>query len=320
MADVRHVAIVAFPGVQALDVTGPFDVFDAAGRFADRPYRVEVVAAQSSVRTSSGLGLVAHRSFGEVHGALDTLLVAGTPDLSAAEHDEDLIRFLRRARRRSRRVAGVCTGAFLLARAGILDGKRATTHWAACRDLSRRFPTVTVEDDPIFVRDGDVWTSAGATSGMDLALALVEDDLGRSVALETARWLVLFLKRPGGQAQFSAALSTQLAQPQELRELQAFIADHPEADLSVAALAARAHMSPRTFARNFRRETGMTPGAYVEAARIERARQELETRAAPVEAIAARCGFGTPETMRRVFRRRLGVSPADYRGRFARAA
>jgi transcriptional regulator GlxA family with amidase domain len=320
MAAARRIVIVVFPGVHTLDVTGPLEVFDTAGRFADRPYRVEVVAAQREVRTSSGLGLVAHRSFREVRGPIDTLLVAGSTDPRAALHDEELIRFLERARRRSRRVAGVCTGAFLLARAGILDGRRATTHWAACRELRRRFPSVTVEEDPIFVRDGEVWTSAGSTSGMDLALALVEEDLGRSVALETARWLVLFLKRPGGQAQFSAALSTQVAERQPLREAQAFIADHPDADLSVAALAARAHMSTRTFARAFRHETGATPGAYVEAARVERARQELEARATPVEVIAVRCGFGTPETMRRAFRRRLGVTPSDYRGRFARAA
>ena len=316
----RRIAIVAFPGVQALDVIGPLEVFDTAGRFADRPYRAEVVAGQSALRTSSGLELAPHRNFSAVRGPIDTLLVAGAVDIRAAQRDEELIRFLQRAAPRSRRVAGVCTGAFLLARAGILDGRRATTHWAACRALGRRFPSVTVEEDPIFVRDGDVWTSAGATSGMDLALALVEEDLGSAVALETARWLVLFLKRPGGQAQFSAALATQLAEPQPLREVQAYIADHPDADLSVAALAARVHMSMRTFARAFRRETGVTPAAYVETARLERARQELEAGVAPVEAIAVRCGFGTPETMRRAFRRRLGVSPSDYRGRFARAA
>ena len=221
---------------------------------------------------------------------------------------------------RSRRVASVCTGAFLLARAGLLDGRRATTHWASCADLAARYPAVKVEADPIFVRDGDVATSAGVTAGMDLALALVEEDLGRDVALEAARHLVVFLQRPGGQAQFSAQLAAQTADRAPLRQLQAWIPDHLDEDLSVPALARRACMSDRNFARAFRRETGRTPGAYVEAARVERARIALETGDLPVEAIARQVGFGTVETLRRAFRRQVGVSPIEYRTRFRRQA
>jgi transcriptional regulator GlxA family with amidase domain len=229
-----------------------------------------------------------------------------------------VIAWLTAAARRSRRVASVCTGAFLLARAGLLDGRPATTHWASCKELARRYPSIRVEPDPIFVRDGDVMTSAGVTAGMDLALALVEEDLGRETALETARWLVLFLKRPGGQAQFSAQLAAQMADREPLRELQEWIPDNLDVDLSVPALARRACMSERNFARAFRRETGMTPAAYVETARVERARMALESGELPVETIARQAGFGTVETMRRAFGRRLGVSPLDYRNRFRR--
>jgi transcriptional regulator GlxA family with amidase domain len=205
----------------------------------------------------------------------------------------------------------------VLAKAGLLDGRRATTHWRYCDDLQRRHPAVAVERDPIFVVDGPVRTSAGVTAGMDLALAFVEEDLGPRVALEVARWLVLFVKRPGGQAQFSAQLAAQSAERAPLRELQAWIADHLADDLSVPALAARACMSERNFARAFKAETGMTPAVYVEALRVERARLALESGFEPVDAVARRCGFGTVETLRRAFARRLGVSPGAYRDRFA---
>ncbi|MCW2968399.1 MAG: cdhR, partial [Solirubrobacteraceae bacterium] len=201
-------------------------------------------------------------------------------------------------------------------RAGLLDGRRATTHWASCERLARRHPAVSVQTDPIFVRDGNVSTSAGVTAGMDLALALVEEDLGPEVALKVARQLVLFARRPGGQAQFSVQLAAQAASPGPLRDLQAWIAEHLDADLSVTALADRAHMSSRTLARTFARETGMTPAAYVEAARVEHARGRLESGRGSLASVARGCGFGTPETMRRAFHRRLGVAPADYRTRF----
>jgi transcriptional regulator GlxA family with amidase domain len=218
-------------------------------------------------------------------------------------------------------VTSVCTGAFALATAGLLDGRRATTHWAWCPSLARQCAgAVEVDPDPIYVRDGDVWTSAGVTAGMDLALALVEEDLGRDVALEVARWLVLFLKRPGGQSQFSAGLAAQAAAAREpLRELQDWIAGHLDADLSVPALAARACLSERHFARAFRAETGLTPAAYVEGLRVERARALLED-GHPVDAAARAAGLRSAEVLRRVFHRRLGVGPAAYRERFRSAA
>ncbi|HEV7847290.1 MAG TPA: GlxA family transcriptional regulator [Thermoleophilaceae bacterium] len=312
----RRVVIVAFPGVQTLDVTGPAEVLRAATKLSPPGYDVTVAAQTREPLATSTLSFVPDEALEDCTGPLDTLIVAGGTGTRAAESDERLIDWIRAAAGRSRRVASVCTGAFLLARAGLLDGRRATTHWASCAELARRYPSIAVEPDPIFVRDGHVATSAGVTAGMDLALSLVEEDLGREVALDAARWLVLFLKRPGGQAQFSAQLSAQLADRAPLRDLQAWIPDHLDADLSVPALARRASMSDRNFARAFRRETGMTPGAYVEAARVERARIALETGELPVEAVAGQVGFGTVETMRRAFRRRVGVSPVDYRSRF----
>jgi transcriptional regulator GlxA family with amidase domain len=313
----RKVVIVAFPGVQTLDVAGPAEVFSLAGRIAGAHYEIVIAATRSGVlQTSSGLSLAPNRTLRGVRGGIDTLLVAGGAGVVSAERDEPLIRWLRAAAGRSRRVASVCTGAFLLARAGLLDGRRATTHWAACHELERRYPATAVQRDAIFVRDGQVWSSAGVSAGMDLALALVEEDLGRKVALEVARWLVLFVKRPGGQSQFSAQLAAQTAERDPVRELQTWIGEHLGQELTVEALARRACMSSRNFARVFQREVGMTPAVYVQAVRIERAQRELETTAATIDQIARRCGFGTPETMRRAFQRRLGVGPGDYRARF----
>jgi transcriptional regulator GlxA family with amidase domain len=314
----RRIVIVAFPAVQTLDVVGPTEVFSAADRLrGGDEYEIEVVAADSGpITTGSGLQLVPHRTLPRVRGPIDTLIVAGGGGVEQAQHDERLIRWIRSAAPRARRVASVCTGSFLLARAGLLEGRRATTHWAACDELERRHPEIEVERAPIFVRDGDVWTSAGVTAGIDLALALVEDDLGAAVARDAARWLVLFLRRPGDQAQFTAQPAWQPAERQPLRDLQGWIAESLTADLSVPALAERAFMSPRNFARAFRREVGMTPAAYVESVRLERARAELEAGEASVEAVAAACGFGTVETMRRAFHRRFNVNPAAYRSRF----
>jgi transcriptional regulator GlxA family with amidase domain len=312
-----RILIAGFAQLQMLDVAGPVEVFSLASRLGGRPYEVELAAGGGrGVRASSGLEVVAHRGLGPLRGSIDTLLVPGGPGTERALRDAALLRWIARSARRARRVASVCTGAFLLAEAGLLDGRRATTHWSACAALRRRYPAVTVEDDPIFVRDGRVWTSAGVTAGMDLALALVEEDRGREIALEVARQLVLFVRRPGGQAQFSAQLSAQLADHEPVRDVQAWIADNLSADLSVEALAARAHMSGRNFARVFKREVGMTPAAYVERARVERAQQALQASGMPVDVVARRCGFADAGTLRRAFRRRLGVSPSDYRVRF----
>jgi transcriptional regulator GlxA family with amidase domain len=316
----RRIIIAVFPGVQTLDVTGPAEVFRAATLLQPPGYEVTIAATHEGPLTTSTVSFIPDARLEDCTGPIDTLVVAGGTGARRAEDDDALIDWIAEAAKRSRRVTSVCTGAFLLAKAGLLDGRRATTHWASCADLAERYPAVTVEPDPIFVRDGSLATSAGVTAGMDLALALVEEDLGRETALAAARWLVLFLQRPGGQTQFSAQLAAQRADRAPLRELQAWIPDHFDEDLSVPALARRAGMSDRNFARAFRRETGMTPGAYVEAARVERARIALETGELTVEAIARQAGFGTVETMRRAFRRQVGVSPIDYRNRFRRQA
>jgi transcriptional regulator GlxA family with amidase domain len=314
----RRIAILAFEGAQTLDVTGPYEVFSTANRLCGGgEYDVEIVAPEKrALRTGSGLAIVPDRATSGVRGGLDTLLIAGGEGVLRAVEDERLVRWVKRAAGRSRRVASVCTGAYLLARAGLLDGRSAATHWASAGDLARRHPEVEVDPEAIFVRDGDVWTSAGVTAGMDLALALVEEDLGRRVALETARWLVVFVQRPGGQSQFSSHLRAQVAERRPLRELQEWMTANLDADLSVPALATRAAMSERNFARAFGREVGMTPAAYVEALRVDDARLRLESSGQKLEAVAHDCGFGTVETMRRAFHRRLGVGPAGYRERF----
>ncbi len=321
MNPARRVVIVVFPDVQALDVTGPSEVFSLANRESgSNLYAIELVAGDGGpLRTSSGLELVPHGSLQGCRGQLDTLVVAGGHGVREASRDERLVSWLRLAARRSRRVASVCTGAFLLARAGLLDGRRATTHWAACGALERNYPAIEVDPDPIFVRDGNVYTAAGVTAGIDLALALVEEDAGHELAVRIARDLVLFIRRPGGQSQFSAGLAGQTASRPGMRDLQGWIADNLDQDLSVAALAERSFMSQRNFARVFKREVGVTPAAYVEAVRLERARTLLETTESTLHDVAQRCGFGTLETLRRTFARRLRVSPGDYRARFASA-
>lgn len=322
MAAERRVVVLAFDGVQSLDVTGPIEVFDVAARHGITPsYRVEVVAPTAQpVTTTSGISINPARALGDGRDAIDTFIVAGGEGVHERIADADLVAAVRKVARRSRRVASVCSGAFLLAEAGLLEGRRVTTHWGRCRQLAREYPNLTVDPEPIFVRDGDVYTSAGVTAGIDLCLALVEADHGRELALSVARQLVVFLKRPGGQAQFSSHLSTQVAERDALAEVQSWIADHLDDDLSVASLAARAAMSPRHFAREFRAQTGVTPARYVERARVEHARARLEESSAGIEEIAAGCGFGTPETMRRAFLRALWVGPYEYRQRFRAAA
>ncbi len=312
----RRIVLLTFPDFQALDVFGPSEVFAVADRFTRARYSIELVAVQPALRTSSGVRVEMHSTLADCHGPIDTLIVAGGDAALEAELDGALVSWLRASAARSRRVASVCTGAFLLARAGLLDGRRATTHWSSCDMLASRYPNVRVDPDPIYVRDGKVYTSAGVTAGIDLALGLLEDDHGPEVARVVAQGLVLFLRRPGGQSQFSATLASQPAQREPLRDLQAWLVDNLDADLSVPALAERACMSPRNFARAFKREVGMTPAHYVEALRVERARALLESSREAVDEVARRCGFGTVETMRRSFRRRLGVSPGLYRDRF----
>ena len=318
----RRVVLVAMPCTEVVEVGGVLDVFFrvnetlAEAGEATRGYAVEVVSPTQTVRAWPGLRLAADRSYRAVRVPIDTLIVTGIDGPDDARSDPHLPRWLARMAEQTRRIVGLCTGSFLLAEAGLLDGRRATTHWAFCAELARRHPAVRVESDPIYVRDGGVYTSAGATAGIDLTLALVEEDLGRRLALAVAQWMVVFLKRPGGQAQFSAQLSMQLADREPLRDLQAWVLDHPGADLSVEALAQRVHMSPRNFFRVFVREVGMTPGRFVERTRVEAARRLLEETPRGVPEVAAACGFGSPETMRLAFRRTLGVSPRGYRSRF----
>jgi transcriptional regulator GlxA family with amidase domain len=322
-ATARQIAILAFPGVQSLDVAGPLEVFagaqtliEASGS-SERGYEVLILSCDGApLRTSSGLTIVPHGDFAQTPPRLDTLIVAGGYGSHEASADPATVEWVARTAARARRTASVCTGAFLLAAAGLLDGRRATTHWAAAEELARLHPCVRVDPDPIFLRDGDIWTSAGVTAGMDLALALVEEDLDRDTALMIARHLVLFLRRPGNQAQFSATLAAQEPLREPLRDTRRHIVEHLAGDLSVEALARLAHMSPRHFARSFRAETGVTPARYVESVRLEAARRALEDTSEPVAVIARACGFGTPETMRRVFLRALGVGPAEYRRRF----
>jgi transcriptional regulator GlxA family with amidase domain len=317
----RKVAVLAFPAAQVLDVTGPYEVFEIAARMSPGAYQTELLAKRpGELATSGGLRLVADRGVDECVERLDTLIVAGGLGVRDALADAELIAWLRAAAARSRRVASVCTGAFLLAQTGLLDGRRATTHWSACEALAARHPSVQVEMDAIFVGDGEVFTSAGVSAGIDLALALVEEDLGSQVALNVARMLVLFMRRPGGQAQFSNSLASQAAESASLRDLQAWIADHLDEDLTVAALAERAFMSQRNFARVFASQTGQTPARYVESLRLERARMLLQSGERTVEGVAQACGFGTVETLRRSFSRRLGVSPGAYRERFRTSA
>lgn len=314
----RRIVILAFPDVQVLDVTGPSEVLSIADRIASGcAYSIELVAPATGELSSSGaLRLLPDRSIDDCVGPIDTLLVAGGIGVRDAIGNARLVEWVRQAARRSRRVASVCTGAFLLAEAGLLEGRRATTHWSACRRLARAYPSVEVELDSIFVRDANIYTSAGITAGIDLTLALVEEDLGAGVALQVAQMLVLFMRRPGGQAQFSNTLSGQAAQMPSLRDLQAWMADHLDDDLTVPALAERTFMSPRNFARVFASQTGQTPGHYVESLRIERARSLLQNGAQTIQGVAQTCGFGTVDTLRRSFSRRLGISPSEYRERF----
>ena len=322
----RRVVFVTYPRITALDLVGPHEVFTAAAEIARRTghdpdaYAVVVAAATAGpVRTTRGPAIVADRALDSLRGPIDTLVVVGGEGAEDASRDAKLVDWVTRAAGRSRRITSVCSGAFVLAAAGVLDGRRATTHWVACERLARAYPHITVEPDPIFVEDGNVWTSAGVTAGMDLALALVEADLGREIALLTARHLVLFVQRSGGQAQFSAQLGAQLAERDPLRELQISIAEHPDGDYRVERLASRVAMSPRHFARVFRAEVGTTPAAFVQASRVEAARRLLEASAMGTAAIARACGFGTVETMHRAFRRTVHTTPGRYRRAFSAA-
>ncbi|MGC8519081.1 MAG: GlxA family transcriptional regulator [Steroidobacteraceae bacterium] len=315
----KTVAILAMPGVQLLDVSGPLDVFAEANVQTHAPaYRLQLIATvPGDIRSSSGVRLTPDRVIRpNEHEAPDTLLVAGCPNAAHAQLPAVLTDWLRRVAPRTRRYGSICTGAFVLAAAGLLDGRRITTHWALAARLAAAYPSVTVEEDAIHVRDGKVRTAAGVTAGLDLALALVEEDLGRAVAMNVASHLVMFFKRPGGQLQFSRAGRSLPAGRSVLQTVQRYIAAHPAADHAVAHLAARAGLSPRHFARLFHQEVGVTPAAWVEAARVAAARRLLEGARLPPKQVAVQCGFANADTLRRAFVRHVGVTPAEYRKRY----
>jgi transcriptional regulator GlxA family with amidase domain len=317
----RKVVIVGYPGVQALDVVGPHDVFTSAGLLTGGGYDVVVGSIDGQpVQTASGLGFVA-QPLGDpsnLEEPIDTVVVPGGGGYDAARTDPELMAWIKAVAAYARRVVTVCTGAFIAAEAGLLDGCRATTHWAWAGQLAGDYPAVEVDPDPIFVRSSpQVWTAAGVTAGIDLALSLVEDDHGTEVAQTVARWLVLYLRRPGGQTQFAAPVWMPRAKRNSVRTVQEAIESQPGGPHSIGDLARRAAMSPRHFTRVFTDEVGEAPGQYVERIRTEAARRQLQETDDTVVVIAARCGFGTAETMRRNFIRRVGISPDQYRKAFA---
>ncbi|MEU9143738.1 helix-turn-helix domain-containing protein [Streptomyces sp. NPDC048349] len=320
----RRVVIVAFPGAELLDVTGPAEVFSVATRVTGPDgagYRVQMATADGGeLVTSGGMRLMSDLTLEEVDGRVDTLLVAGaiTQDGQRVEAvvDRTVSDWLRRGEPRPRRIGSICAGAHLLADAGLLEGLRATTHWLTAAQLAADHPEVDVDPDPIFIRSGRVWTCAGVTSGMDMALAMVAEDHGQAVALATARMMVMYMKRSGGQSQFSVPLSVQAPPDDPVEAVCRWIAEHPREDLSTEALAARMHLSARHFSRLFGRRTGSTPASYVETARLEAARRLLEESDLSLPEIAAASGLGSVKTLHRSFQRQLGTTPAEYRRRF----
>ncbi|MFJ8040442.1 GlxA family transcriptional regulator [Kitasatospora sp. NPDC096147] len=325
MSTPHRVVIAVFPDVDLLDVTGPAEVFALANRETGgrAGYRVELAGPEpGEVRTSAGVRLATDLAFAEVTGRVDTLLVPGAVEVTAdgpvAANDPRVVAWVRETAPRAGRVASVCVGAHVLAAAGLLDGLTATTHWSTAAQLAAEHPEVTVDPDPIFVRTdrGRIWTGAGISACLDLTLALVAEDQGEEVALAVARQLVMYLKRQGGQSQFSVPLSRPASARRDLDELRLWIADHLDEDLSAAALAGRMCLSERHFARVFKQETGTSPADYVQAARVEAARRLLESTDEPLERLASAAGFGSAESLHRAFRRQLATTPAAYRRRF----
>lgn len=319
----RRVVFIAFPQVALLDLTGPWEVLSLANTLSCTkipPYDLELVSGDDSatIVSGGGISMVSHRSATSCRGAIDTLIVPAADLDWIAEPTDRSSKVLQRLARRSRRVVSICAGAFFLAAAGLLDGKKATTHWRGIDELSARFPKVDVQGDSIFVKDQNVYTSAGVTAGIDLTLALVEEDLGRAMALDCARNLVVFMRRPGGQSQFSTTLESQHVERDSINELIAWVADNLSSNLSVEAMSERAHMSLRNFSRVFRNEVGQTPAAFVEKLRVEAARRSLEETDQSLDDIAKNCGFGSADSMRRSFHRVVRVAPSDYRKRFCK--
>jgi transcriptional regulator GlxA family with amidase domain len=317
----RTIVLLGFEGAAALDITGPHEVFALSSHLAlgdsFPPYRLVLLADHAGpFRATSGLNLVADGSWRDFRGQADTLLVAGGPDMTHVMENRKLLAWLRAMSGRTRRIGSICTGAFALAEAGLLESRRATTHWMDVERLAKEYPKVTVEPDAIYVKDGNIFTSAGITAGMDLALALVEDDLGQEAALAVARMLVLYLKRPGGQSQFSTSLQAQATEGRRLSSLLLWLAEHYHEPITVETMAHRAAMSERTFARVFVAETGNTPAYYLEKLRLEHAIRLLESTGISLDRAALDCGFTGREQLRRTFQRHRGITPQEYQKRF----
>jgi transcriptional regulator GlxA family with amidase domain len=311
----RRVIITGPPPVQILDVTGPLEVLSNAPDYA---IQLASPHGERSLRTNRGIDLGNAIPLEDCTGPIDTLIIAGGPGSESGVYDPPLVQWIAEAAKRSRRVASICTGAFLLAEAGLLDGKEAVTHWKFCDRLAREYPNVEVRRDPIYLRDGNVYTSAGITAGIDLSLALVEEDHGHQTSLQIARFLVMFLVRPGGQAQYSHMLSNQATASQPLRELQVWMLEHLREPLTVESLADRMGVSARHFTRVCLRETGMNPGQFVDRMRVEAAQQLIDSSNKGLKEVADTSGFGSAEAMRRAFTRILGVTAAEYASRFRR--
>jgi transcriptional regulator GlxA family with amidase domain len=318
----KKIVMLSLPPAQGVDVMGPLEVFGLASRMlaeeSGRPgYETELVtnSADLVIPTSSGIGINAHKHYGQVTGRVDTLFIAAGAG-TRVPADPVLLAWLREMARQTRRVCSVCTGAFLLANAGLLNGKRATTHWRYVESFAQQYPGVSWDPHPIWVQDGNIYTSAGISAGMDLALALIEEDHGNALALAVARRMVIFLRRPGSQAQFSVALAAQATKRRGLGDLQAWIAENLTKDLSIEVLAQRAAMSPRNFVRVFSRELGNTPARYVEQVRVEAARTQLALTGDSMDVIADRCGFSSAELLRRCFLRHFKIAPRQYRKHF----
>lgn len=329
----KRISILAYPRSEILDITGPYEVFafaswaiQKAETIKEPPYLIEVLAERPGpIKTLSGLDIVAHRSIHEVKKGIDTLIIPGgsfqgtdTADNNNASilENHDLLNWIKKMSTSVRRLVSVCSGAFLLAECGLLDHRRVTTHWDCCTSFQAKYRNVKLEPDKIYIRDDNIYTSGGITSGIDLSLSLIEEDWGREISLFVAKYLVMFLKRPGGQSQFSTYLAFESSKRPDLRELQAWIIAHPSEDLTVESLANRMAMSPRNFARTFQKETGITPAKFVELVRLDAARQFLENEKLSIEIVALKSGFGDYERMRRCFIKHLGVPPKDYRERF----
>jgi transcriptional regulator GlxA family with amidase domain len=322
----KLVVIIAMPGTMSLDIAGPSDVFHNANRvilqrMGFSPYKIILASPDdtTSVKIGSGITIKCDENVFNIKNKIDTLIIAGFPAADSIESRRDLIQWLKESANNTRRIASICRGAFLMAEAGFLNNKRATTHWNFCDDLQKNYPQVQVDPDPIFIGDGKFYTSAGVSSGIDLTLALLEEDFGREIALNVARNLVLYLRRPGNQSQFSIVLAQQETSKEPLRHLQKWLLDHLDKNLTVETLAEQCSMSPRNFARVFQKEMKMTPGKYLEKLRVETARRRLEETNLGLDQIARECGLGSADTLRRIFLRQLKITPNQYRRSFKTA-